>query len=217
MFNQAELQALKGPLSNEARVLYCLILKQHVNATTGATEPVNYKQCIELINQGGASLSLGREINQLLQVLEKSGLVELPGNLHFQQSLNGEVLLLPLAVTPKDDFAQYHQDFQPMKMNWQPSLPLCESLSRLLGIIDATYNEEDIGEFVAYWLGRPQSVFSQYQWNQKFMYSLKRKRTAPDTANVKKVGSQQVTSVSALEADDNARKLVEKYSQQKKT
>jgi hypothetical protein len=216
MYNQAELAALTSNLSNDARVLYCLLLRVGVNKTTGTTPPFQYKQAIGLLNSYEKHYKLGREINELLQQLENCDLVELPGNLSFDQSLNGEVLILPLAITPQDDFAHYHQQFMPMSMQWQPAKALCEMLADLLGLIDSTFNDEDIGEFVAYWLGRPQSIFSQYQWNQKFIYSLKRKRTATDTNGIKKVGNQIVKSISSVEADDNARKLVEKYSQTKK-
>ena len=77
---------------------------------------------------------------------------------------------------------------------------------------DAEYNEEDVGEFIAYWLGRPNALFSEFQWTQKFAYTMKRKRVASGYEPTRKIGSQQVKVAPGIEADDNARKLVEKYA-----
>ena len=74
------------------------------------------------------------------------------------------------------------------------------------------YNEEDVGEFIAYWLGRPNALFSEFQWTQKFAYTMKRKRVASGYEPTRKIGSQQVKVAPGIEADDNARKLVEKYA-----
>ena len=65
---------------------------------------------------------------------------------------------------------------------------------------------------MAYWLGRPEAVFSSYQWTQKFTYALKNRRTAKGYQATKKVGNQVVTVEPGIEADDNARQLVAKYA-----
>jgi DNA replication protein DnaT len=68
-----------------------------------------------------------------------------------------------------------------------------------------------LGEFVAYWMGRPQMQFSQFQWTQKFVFQLKQRRLANGISTSQKVGSQLVKPKASVEADDNAKKLVEKY------
>ena len=90
-------------------------------------------------------------------------------------------------------------------------------MASLLGIIDKTFDDNEVGEFIAYWLGRPSSVFSEFQWTQKFANNIKRKRLASGYAPTKVVGTQQVKVAAGIEADDNARKLVEKYAATKKS
>ena len=108
-----------------------------------------------------------------------------------------------------------------MHASWTPNKSLFEEMASLLGIIDKTYEDSDIGEFVAYWLGRPSSVFSEFQWTQKFANNIKRKRLASGYGSAstptKIVGTQQVKVAAGIEADDNARKLVEKYAASKKS
>ena len=74
------------------------------------------------------------------------------------------------------------------------------------------FSDDEAGEFTAYWLGRPESLFSPFQWTQKFVSHLKQRRLARHSKPVKKIGTQLSTAKSGIEADENARKLVEKYS-----
>ncbi|AXR04895.1 DnaT-like ssDNA-binding domain-containing protein [Salinimonas sediminis] len=220
LFTQAEYHALCSGLSNDARVLYCLGLRPTANITTTASEPLNYKFMLSLLNgdqQQQAPYSRGRQINSLLKLLEQAGLVALPQDLSFELSLNGKAILLPLCAQAQDDFAHLHRQHQPMKPSWQPDTALYKQMAGLLGLIDQVFDENDVGEFIAYWLGRPAAVFSHFQWTQKFAYAMRYKRLAGGSSPTQKVGSQSVPVAPGLEADDNARKLVEKYSSQKKT
>ncbi len=220
MFTQAEYHALCAPLSNAARVLYSLGLRPTANLVTTASEPLNYKFILKLLNgdePDPASYTRGRQINALLRQLEQAGLVALPQALSFEQSLNGKALLLPLCAQAQDDFAHLHRQHQPMKADWQPDKALFQQMSNLLGLIDKEFDDNDVGEFIAYWLGRPAAVFSHFQWTQKFTYAMRQKRLASGTPLKQQVGSQQVPVAPGLEADDNARKLVAKYSSQKKS
>ncbi|RDV24789.1 flavodoxin [Alteromonas aestuariivivens] len=221
MYTQAEIDALNTPLCNESRVLYCLGLRPWVNPATATTEPLNYKILLSLLNgehsqSAERPFTLGRQINRLLKKLENAGLIALPTELTFEQNLNGKVIILPLTLVETQQYAQLHQTSFAISVQWKPEQELYQELAALLGIIEHEYNQEDVGEFIAYWLGRPQAVFSQFQWTQKFAYAIKRKRTAMGMVPVKKVGTQQVSVAPTLEADDNARKLVEKYSSSKK-
>jgi DNA replication protein DnaT len=74
------------------------------------------------------------------------------------------------------------------------------------------YSEQELGEFISYWLSRPESHFSQFQWTQKFVFNLKHKRLAHGVKKVHKVGQQLVQVKAGIVADENAKKLVEKYS-----
>ncbi|QJR80972.1 flavodoxin [Alteromonas pelagimontana] len=219
MFTQAEYHALCSGISNDARVLYCLGLRPTANTTSATTEPLNYKHLLALLNadQDAKPYSRGRQINSLLRQLEHAGLIALPDAHTLDQSLNAQTLLLPLCTDQQNNFSHLHRQHQEMTTRWRPDNALFEEMASLLGIIDKTYEEEDIGEFIAYWLGRPSSVFSHFQWTQKFAYAIKYKRTAMGMTPVKKVGTQKVSVAPGIEADDNARRLVEKYSSTKKS
>ncbi|WP_018982197.1 DnaT-like ssDNA-binding domain-containing protein [Salinimonas chungwhensis] len=220
MFTQAEYHALCSGLNNEARVLYCLGLRPTANLATTTSDPLNYKFLLLLLNadnQEEKVFTRGRQINSLLRHLEQAGLVALPQHLSFEQTLNGQTILLPLCNEAQDDFAHLHRQHQPMKPSWKPDKALFEQMASLLGLIDKSYDEDDVGEFIAYWLGRPNTVFSHFQWTQKFAYAMRFKRLAGGAAPKARVGNQQVPVAPGIEADDNARKLVEKYHGQKKS
>lgn len=220
---QAELAALQSPLSNDCRVLYLLGLRVSANSATTSTAPVDYKQLLNLLNGDNKEepYQRGRQINSLIKQLEQVGLVSLPMDLDIEHTINGKSLLLPLITEPKSDFEQLHQRHCSMHASWTPNKSLFEEMASLLGIIDKTYEDSDIGEFVAYWLGRPSSVFSEFQWTQKFANNIKRKRLASGYGSAstptKIFGTQQVKVAAGIEADDNARKLVEKYAASKKS
>lgn len=213
MYTQAELNALNSPLSNDARVLYCLGLRPLVNTNTLVTAPLQYKSLLTLVNGNAepAKFSRGRDINQLIEQLIHAGLISLPETVTLETSLNGERILLPL-VEEQPEYAALHQQRHAMHPNWQPQTTVFNELAGLIGLIDTTYEQEDTGEFVAYWLGRPETVLSAYQWTQKFVHTLKTRRTAKGYQAVKKVGNQIVKVEAGIEADDNARKLVAKYA-----
>jgi hypothetical protein len=218
---QAEIAALQSPLSNECRVLYLLGLRVGANSATTSSSPIDYKQLLSLLNGDNKDepFQRGRQINSLLKQLEQVGLVAIPVKLDLEHTINGQTLLLPLMSAPASDFEQLHQRHNAMSASWQPNKALFEEIAALLGIIDKTYDDNDIGEFIAYWLGRPSSVFSEFQWTQKFANNIKRKRLAAGFGSTptKVVGSQQVKVAAGIEADDNARKLVEKYAASKKS
>ena len=83
MFTQAEINALTAPLSNAARVLYCLGLRPSANKQTLMTAPLQYKQLLDLVNgeKSSEAYTRGREVNALLEKLIQSGLVILPADL----------------------------------------------------------------------------------------------------------------------------------------
>lgn len=217
MYTQSEIDALQGPVSNHARVLYLMGLRPAANSVTATTAPLNYKTLLQLLNSKHNQFSLGREINELIDELNVNELVALPENTSISNSLNGQVLILPLMLSNDDNFQRYHHQHNRMTRHWQPDETMFKELASLLGIIDAHYNEQDVGEFIAYWLGRPDTLLSPYQWHQKFVQSMKMKRTVANNTVTKKVGTQSVTIASGIEADDNARRLVEKYANKSKS
>lgn len=210
MFNADELTALHQALSNDARTLYCLGLRPYVNTVTGASQPIHYKQLISLLNGVDETYRLGREINLLFKELLQEGLVALPDSLSLDNSLNGEIISLPLVVKQLDHH-HLHANHFAMQRDWQPNDSLYTDLANLVGLIEHTYDANELGEFIIYWQGRPMDSFTEYQWTQKFVHHIKRNRTV-SAQLVTKVGNQLVKPVEGIEVDDNARKLVEKYS-----
>ncbi len=220
MFTEAEYHALTSPLSNDSRVLYCLGLKPTADLNTARSDVLNYKFLITLLNgndQQEDAYTRGQQINTLLSELDQAGLIALEGEATFETSLSGQHVLLPLCRNEQDDFTHLHRQYTAIHGRWRPDPALFEEMANLIGLIDRDFGDEDIGEFVSYWLGRPDAVFSHFQWTQKFAYAIKRKRMTTGHTTTKKVGSQSVPVAAGIEADDNARKLVEKYASQKKS
>lgn len=207
--NQAELDALTTNISNEARVLYVLGLRPGADKVSGVSAPLNYRNLLSLLNGKATLFTLGRQINQLLEELAETGLIICQQESIAERSLNGETLLLPLLMSPSQGYQQLHLNWQPMTTDWMPDESLFTELATLVGLLDKNYQQQDIGEFVAYWLSRPEVNLTLFQWTQKFVLHLKNRRQA--YGQKQQVGHQVVTSTAGITVDDNARKLVEKY------
>jgi DNA replication protein DnaT len=187
-------------------------IKPYVNDKSAITSPLNYKNLIKLLNAKEEKFSLGRQINSLIKELLNVGLVNFDSDVELNHSFNGKTLVLPLMLMKTSDYSKLHLDWQSMHINWQPDKSLVTDLAKLIGIIDHQYSEQELGEFISYWLSRPESHFSQFQWTQKFVFNLKHKRLAHGVKKVHKVGQQLVQVKAGIVADENAKKLVEKYS-----
>ncbi|MDC0601692.1 DnaT-like ssDNA-binding domain-containing protein [Aliiglaciecola sp.] len=214
--NKTEQTALTQEISNEARVLYLLGLRPLADNQTGLTSNLNYKQLIGLLNSTTKQFSLGRQINSLIKELVKHQLVDIDENESLERSFNGKQLLLPLLNIKQDDYPTLHMQFQAMSADWQPHHRVFEDLAGLVGIIDKHFNQTELGEFIAYWMGRPEMQFSQFQWTQKFVFQLKQRRVASGVKPKQKVGNQWVEPKAGVQADDNAKQLVAKYSKNAK-
>lgn len=209
--NPAELEALKGPISNEARVLYCLGLRPTAQNQTGLTEPLSYKTLLALLNSKESVVTLGRHINRLLTELVNAGLVDATVEIEKNLSCNGKSVVLPLVAIDINDYANMHTQWMTMRLEWQPHTHLYQDLAKLVGIIDKDYSENELGDFIAYWLGRPESQHTIFQWTQKFVFFIKKQRLALGYSDKKRVGSQVVTKRAGIKTDSNTKKLVEKY------
>ncbi|MEP1448397.1 MAG: DnaT-like ssDNA-binding domain-containing protein [Paraglaciecola sp.] len=211
-FNKAEQTALLQSLSNDARILYMLGIKPTANDSTGITSPLNYKSLLSILNTKDEKFTLGRQVNSLIKELLSVGLVTFQNEVELNHSFNGKTLVLPLTTMQIDDYSRLHLNWHKMHIDWLPNEKLIADLAKLLGIIDYDYNSSELGDFIAYWLGRPESQFSEYQWTQKFVFGLKKKRLAHGFKSVQKVGQQIVQTKAGIQADDNAKNLVAKYS-----
>ena len=210
--NEPELQALNGNISNDARVLYCLGIRPTADANTGVTSELNYKQLIKLLNSTEQKYTRGRQINRLILDLQNHGLVNFTENISEDKSFNKQRLLLPLMVLPEDDYQNLHNQKIAMNRDWIPVQSLYQDLAQLVGIIEKDYYKEEIGDFVAYWMGRPEMLFSQFQWTHKFVQHIKKNRLAIGYKPTQQLATQLVQKKAEIVSDDNTKKLVEKYS-----
>ena len=174
----AEYSALAHPrLSHPARSLYTLQLRRLVLENRLAR--LNYPELgralavVDPGNSGGFSYQVNaRQLTELLDELMEAELLQVEAQADsehyhqcpFQLPLLSQRVRSPLPARP----------FQ-MHLQWRPDEEL-PALARLCGVIDASYSEEDLGEFIAYWLGRPEVFDSQHQWMLKFIRALRDER-----------------------------------------
>lgn len=210
--NKAEQTALHQSLSNDARILYILGIKPSANQSTGTTSPLNYKSLLSILNTKEEKFTLGRQVNSLVKELLGVGLICFQNDVELNHSFNGKILVLPLTTMKVDEYSKLHLNWHSMHLSWLPNEKLISDLAKLVGIIDYEYTNDELGDFIAYWLGRPESQFSEYQWTQKFVFNLKKIRLAHGFKNIQKVGQQMVQTKAGILADDNAKSLVAKYS-----
>lgn len=212
--NQAELNALQQPISHYARVLYCVYLRPHANVLSGASEPIKNKAIAQLLEDQHTNFSQGRLINSVIQELVDVGLVNINPKTDLSRSIQDQRVALPLMVLKDDEYLTLHGELSPIHAQWLPDEQLYQELAALVGLLDKQYSLEDVGEFVTYWLGRPQNRFTLFQWTQKFVLQRKQfaQRGSKQQSAQTLIGSQQVNTTAGIVADDKTRALVEKYN-----
>ncbi len=176
----AEYSALAHPrLSHPARSLYTLQLRRLVleNRQTRLNYP-ELGRALAVVDPGDPSGFCyqvnARQLTELLDELMEAELLQVEAHgdsEHYHQC----PFLLPL-LSQRVRSPLPERPFQ-MHLQWRPDEEL-PALARLCGVIDASYSEEDLGEFIAYWLGRPEVFDSQHQWMLKFIRTLKSRRYA---------------------------------------
>jgi hypothetical protein len=212
--NSLELDALQLSMSNHARALYSVYLVSKSKSMKGNVT-VSYKDIMDFLNGKEEVVTLGRQVNSLLKELDSVGLIRINHEQSYKRSLNNQVIHLPLSIS-KDLFdisTDKHQRFIKMNINWRPDADLFEQLCQLVGVIDKGYSADELGEYIAYWLGYPEKQFTDYQWTQKFVLNIKQRRQRlPVNKEQTKVGHQWITPQAGIEIDDNVKQLIEKYS-----
>nr|WP_136250702.1 DnaT-like ssDNA-binding domain-containing protein [Ningiella ruwaisensis] len=236
--NDLELSALQQAISNEARVLYCLYLRPQVSTTDSVL--INNRDILDLLNAHSESIKLGRQISALFKQLYHVGLIrfiddagQLKEDISFDKSLNHHIVKLPLIQLSEthnhlkektlagtdvkdantDNLNHLHQQHEKMHIQWRPDEALFTQICQLVGLIDMAFDADEIGEFIAYWMGRPENKHTHYQWTQKFVIHLKHRRIKqPSRTEQHKVGHQWVEPKAGISFDENVKKLVSKYS-----
>jgi DNA replication protein DnaT len=170
---------------------------------------------MHFLNSKEEVVTLGRQVNSLFKELDNVGLISINHDQSYKRSLNKQVIHLPLSISRDlfDISTDKHQSFVKMNVSWRPDADLFEQLCQLVGVIDKGYSADELGEYIAYWLGYPEKQFTDYQWTQKFVLNIKQRRQRlPVNKEQTKVGHQWITPQAGIEIDDNVKQLVEKYS-----
>ncbi|MGK4474224.1 DnaT-like ssDNA-binding domain-containing protein [Aeromonas molluscorum] len=174
----AEYSALAHPrLSHPARSLYSLQLRRLImeNQPPRLSYPELGRSLavVDPMDTSGFSYQVNaRQLTALFDELIEAGLLSIESPVeseHYHQCSFTLPLLNQRSRSPLPE-----RPFQ-MHLHWRPDEEL-PALARLCGVIDASYSEEDLGEFIAYWLGRPEVFDSQHQWMLKFIRALKTRR-----------------------------------------
>ena len=216
--NQLELETLQTPLSNLARVLYCLYLRPQLKANSEKVI-INNKAILALINNKKTVITMGRQISALLRELHTQGLIEIENDTDFSKSLHMQTVTLSLSNLPQSlENPIFHSQHKSMRLDWRPVESIFEDLCRLVGVIEKTYNADELGEFIAYWLGRIDTQCTEYQWTQKLVIHLKQRRQRlpllPLAEQKSRAGHQYVTPSAGIVFDDNVKQLINQYKDQ---
>lgn len=205
----AEYQALTSPrLSHPARSLYQYYLRHH--ARGDQTQPLDYPDLGKALAVQGEGEYRYRvtpaELTALVDELLEAGLLS-PLERPHPQHYHGAVFSLPLkrlqglAPLPSRQFAMHPE--------WRPDAQF-GGLARLCGLLDSHFDETELGEFIAYWLGRPEVFENQHQWMLKFVRKLKHQRSVRRTpAPAGTEGYQQVPVRAAPGPSRRAREMME--------
>lgn len=214
--NKQELDALKSNISNDARVLYCLGIRPLVDVNTGITEEIKYKEFLHLLNGDNNTYTRGRQLNKLILELQKFGLVNFTQDIEPTRSFNTQRLILPYVITEQDRYQNLHGQKHTLNLDWKPEKTLYLELASLIGVIDKEYHSEELGEFIAYWLGRPETTLTPYQWTHRYVQHIKKNRQATKSpshsSTQKQLATQTMTKRPEVLGDSNTKRLVEKYS-----
>ena len=214
----AEYTQLNLPrLSHPARSLYILHLRRQAQQHNGYVL-ISYPElgralAVENPNQpSGFSFQVNAsQLTQLFQELIDAGLLQLvlaPQDEHF----HGAKFALPLLLN-LNTILPLPQTAHPMMPEWRPD-PHFATLCQLCGLIESTYNEDELGEFIAYWLGRPEVFATPHQWMLKFIKALKAKRYVRKSP-APSVGYQQVVA-SELESQVPSQRALEMIAEAKR-
>lgn len=179
MLNRAEFKQLQSPLlSHMARTLYVFYLQPTYAQGHIKVDPIAL--CSKLVSYSTlapCTPSL-QDIEEALEELEQVGIIErVQGQVPWQNAL----LSLPLYEEEK-----YEYPLEPFRMtdNWQPG-PGFRHAALMSGLIDYTYNDNELLDFVNYWASQ-NVTRNQSSWESSFIKRLLKLRYASSTKFVTK-------------------------------
>ena len=174
--NPAEYNQLCSPrLSHAARTLYWLYLRKQ--ASEDSEVVVSYPELGRALAvekpeaPNGFSFQVtANQLTELFNELLAIGLISLqssPQSGHYHKAK----FTLPLLMEEVCQFPLPGEAY-PMTMGWRPDRQFA-ALARLCGLQSPEYAEEELGEFIAYWLGQPEKYATTHQWMLRFIRTLK--------------------------------------------
>ena len=179
--NPAEYTQLCSPrLSHAARSLYYLYLRrqadQNGNVLVSYPELGRAIAVEDPLTPGGfcfqvTAAGLTALFNELIAVGLVAQQTAEPHTGHYHLSS----MTLPLATATQAPSLPMAAGAYPMTLDWRPGKEF-DTLSKLCGLRSAIYDEDELGEFIAYWLGYPEKYATAHQWMLKFIRTLKARR-----------------------------------------
>lgn len=173
------LQLNRPTLSHPARSLYYLQLRRQADEQGYVW--LNYPELGRALAVEDAQADNGfsyqvnaTQLTHLLDELQEAGLLQLLPAPHPGPHYHGRQAALPLSRSPVVPLAQ---PAFAMYAAWGPGSGFTE-LGRLCGLLDCQVDDEELGEFIAYWLGRPETFATEHQWMLKLIKALKARRYA---------------------------------------
>ncbi|WP_108652921.1 DnaT-like ssDNA-binding domain-containing protein [Dongshaea marina] len=204
----AEYQALDDPtLPHAARTLYCMQLRRHADGS-GRVGPILYPEigkALAVREKNSQEFSFQINASQLTELFEQlmsSGLLILAGESPVEHYHGASFELPLLRQSPQSPVPQ--QQFA-IHLEWRPDSGFA-TLAKLCGLSDPNFAEEELGEFIAFWLGRPDVFKNQHQWMIQFIRSLKNNRYVRRSPTAPQPGYQKSLKPSPPKpAKDNTR------------
>lgn len=198
--NPSEYQLLLNPrLSHPARTLYTLFLRRQ--AENGHAVRVSYPDLgralavEDPVQPGGFAYQVNAsQLTRLFDELLGLGLLDVLQKPH-PDHYHTATLTLPW-LAGSNSIEPLAQPAHAMHTAWRPDTRFA-ALAQLTGLLDANYDEIELGEFIAYWLGRPEVFANDHQWMLKFIKALKARRYSRGSSQpMVGTGYQQVPETS---------------------
>lgn len=171
MLNRAEFNQLKSPLlSHLARTMYIFYL--HPQAPKGAMQVDPIALTADLVSQS-AIMPCSPNLEMIEGALSELEQEQLIARVMPNSPWQGALIIFPLFAqelleVPHAPFCMYP--------NWQPG-PSFRNAALLAGLIDYSYQEQELAGFINFWLERA-ARHNQYGWERLFIQRLLKLRSA---------------------------------------
>ncbi len=162
---------------------------------------------------GGFSFQVNaKQLTQLLNELIQVGLIKVCAPDIEKEHYHGKEITLPLLLESRP--IPVKQSAFALFPEWRPDDGF-SNLARMCGLIDIRYDETDLGEFIAYWLGHPERFETQHQWMLKFIKQLKSKRYRKPIQETIGYQTAQSSVISQNEPSQRAQEMIARVEQLK--